>query len=65
MSGRAVHKDRLGNVYNGDKRPVIALKPTGGSLASDTVNYRRARFGSWHPGISMGTRNDRHTFDLP
>jgi prepilin-type N-terminal cleavage/methylation domain-containing protein len=31
----------------------IALKPTGGTLAADTVNNPRGRFGSWHPGISL------------
>jgi prepilin-type N-terminal cleavage/methylation domain-containing protein len=40
-------------LFNGDQNRIIALKPTGGSLASDVVNNPRGRFGSWHPGISL------------
>jgi prepilin-type N-terminal cleavage/methylation domain-containing protein len=40
-------------LVNGDNNRVIALKPTGGSLPTDAVNNPRARFGSWHPGISL------------
>ena len=44
---------RICLVTNADGGRNIALKPTGGSLPTDTVNNPRGRFGSWHPGISL------------
>src|SRR5688572_15579320 len=55
MGGVAAFMRRLVlcNQGGSDNGRIIALKPTGGSLASDTVNNPRGRFGSWHPGISL------------
>jgi prepilin-type N-terminal cleavage/methylation domain-containing protein len=53
MNGVVAFMRRICQMGAPDGGRNIALKPTGGSLAADTVNDPRARFGSWHPGISL------------
>jgi hypothetical protein len=51
--GAFMRRLALTNTGGSDGGRIIALKPTGGTLAADTVNNPRARFGAWHPGITL------------